>query len=209
MHSVGVKASFYRCCPHSLTFGYFKFSQNNILISLTLYFHFNTKDWKCRAVEKKGGKEKRKSLCYKIGSESTETVRFVRKRFSRRIMTSFWFGAKESDSRYDSLCLSIRQSSPEHSRLNAFKTPQLTHRTTCRRTQQLTVLGLFAWDKKFDWFQTLLPTTRNRVCRRTHVTSNSSKLTHQDGRREKTANHRITKPILLISVEYKRHFSHP
>ena len=104
---------FHRCCPHSLTFGYFKFSQNNILISLTLYFHLNIKDRKCLAVEKR---EEKKTEKYKIVSESTETVHFVPKRFFRKIMMSFWFGAKESESRYDSLSISI-QSSPEHSRL--------------------------------------------------------------------------------------------
>ena len=70
------------------------------------------------------------------------------------MMMSFCFGAKESDLRYDLLSISV-QSSPEHSRLNAFETPQLTLRATFKWIQQFTMLHLFAWGRKFDWFQTL------------------------------------------------------
>ena len=117
----------------------------------------------CRAIAKREG-EKRKSLEYKIVSETTETVRFVPKRFFRKMMMSFCFGAKESDL----LSISV-QSSPEHSRLNAFETPQLTLRAMFKWIQQFPMLRLFAWGRKFDWFQTLRDsskqhaTTCNRV----------------------------------------------
>ena len=117
---------------------------------------------------KKGGK-KGKSLLCRIVSESTETVRFVPKRFFRKIM-SFWFSAKESDSRYNSWCLSI-QSSPVDSLLNAFETSQQTLGATCKLTQQFTMLLHGA--KSLTGFS-LCATTYNRVCKRTqHVTSNS------------------------------------
>ena len=52
---------------------------------------------------------------------------------------------------------------------------------TCKRTQQFTMLHLFAWGKKFDRFQTLRNNSQqhaticNRVCKRTeHATSNST-----------------------------------
>ena len=76
---------FHRCCPHSLTFGYFKFSQNNILISLPLYFHLNIKDWKCRAVEKREKKKTEKLIvqnCVRINWNSA----FVPKIFLGKIM---------------------------------------------------------------------------------------------------------------------------
>ena len=58
---------------------------NNVLISLTLYFCLSIKD-KSAELRKKGRKE-RKSLWYKI--VSTEAVRFVLKRFFRKIRMSF------------------------------------------------------------------------------------------------------------------------
>ena len=72
---------------------------NNVLTSLTLYFSLYIKD-KSAEMRKKGRKE-RKSLWYKI--VSTETVRFVLKRFFWKIRIFFWFKVKESDPRYDSL----------------------------------------------------------------------------------------------------------
>ena len=117
--------------------------------------------------EKKGRKE-RKSLWYKI--VSTETVGFVLKRFFRKIRMSFWFSVKESDPRYDSLCISIL-------------------RATCKQTQQLTtILGGAGQQccirlnkaKSLTGFKLCLTTaqqhttTCNRVCKPTqHVTSNN------------------------------------
>ena len=139
---------------------------NNVLISLTLYFCLYIKD-KSAELRKKGRK-KRKSLWYKI--VSTETVRFVLKRLFRKIRMSFWFGVKESDPRYDSLCLSIL-------------------RAKCEQTQQLTtILGGAGQQccirlnkaKSLTSFKLCLTTaqqhttTCNRVCKPTqHVTSNN------------------------------------
>ena len=104
---------------------------NNILISLTLYFHLYIKD-KSAELRKKGEKNEKAYSINKIVSNLTETVHFVPKRFFRKTRMSFWFSAKESDSRYDSLCRSI-QCTPEHSRVYAFVTQQLTLRATCKR----------------------------------------------------------------------------
>ena len=139
---------------------------NNVLISLTLYFCLYIKD-KSAELRKKGRKE-RKNLWYKI--VSTETVRFVLKRFFRKIRMSFWFSVKESDPRYDLLCLSIL-------------------RATCKQTQQLTtILGGAGQQccirlnkaKSLTGFKLCLTTaqqhttTCNRVCKPTqHVTSNN------------------------------------
>ena len=139
---------------------------NNVLISLTLYFCLYIKD-KSAELRKKERKE-RKSLWYKI--VSTETVRFVLKRLFRKIRMSFWFSVKESDPRYDSLCLSIL-------------------RATCKQTQQLTTLLGGAGQqccirlnkaKSLIGFKLCLTTaqqhttTCNRVCKPTqHVTSNN------------------------------------
>ena len=106
---------------------------NNILMFLTLFiFHLYIKD-KSAELSKKGEKNEKAYSINKIVSNLTETVRFVPKRFFRKTRMSFWFSAKESDSRYDSLCRRI-QCTPEHSRVYAFVTPQLTLTATCKRT---------------------------------------------------------------------------
>ena len=133
---------------------------------------------------KKGGKKgKSKIETYKIVSESTETVRFVPKIFFRKIMMSFWLSAKESDSRYDSLCLRI-QSSPEHRWLNAFETPQLTLRAMWNGHKNSQCCVCLNGAKSSTGFRPCATTpnntqqhelTCNSVCKRTlHVTSKST-----------------------------------
>ena len=62
----------------------------------------------------------------------------------KRVRFTVWFR----------LCLSM-PSSLEHSCVCLWNTRQLTLRATWKRTQQFTMLRVFAWGKKFDWFQTL------------------------------------------------------
>ena len=87
------------------------------------------------------------------------------------------FSAKESNSRNDSLCLNI-QSSPQHTRLDAFEAPQLMLRAMCKRSHQFTMLRLFAkvWlTRSLRNNSQQYATTCYRVCKRTqHITSNSS-----------------------------------
>ena len=91
----------------------------------SVFFSESAELWKKR--EKKKKKKKKNGEAYsakkerKIASESTETVSFMPKRFFRNIMMSFWFSAKESDSRYDSLRLGI-QSSLEHNHVCLWNT---------------------------------------------------------------------------------------
>ena len=92
-------------------------------------------------------------------------------------------------------------------RLNAFETPQLTLWATCKRTQLFTMLRLFAWGKKFDWFQTLRnnshrhATTCNRMCKLTqHVTSKRSFIDQSYFVKK-----RSTKNVKISLITYREH----
>ena len=100
-----------------------------MLISFTLYFHLQRlKGPNCR----KKGEKKSKSLWYKIVSESTESA-FCAKTILQKNYDVCLIRCKRVRFTLLFMCLSI-QSSPEHSRLNALETPQLTLRATCKRT---------------------------------------------------------------------------